>query len=140
MRVVLDTAVVVAALRSPDGASRLWLESVLQRQTRLLLSVPLALEYEAVLLRPEQLKATGLRAADILAVLDALCSVCEKVDLLYLWRPMVRDPNDEMVIETAFVGHAELLVTFNIKDFAGAEAIGIPVVTPGHAWHNMRTR
>jgi putative PIN family toxin of toxin-antitoxin system len=138
MRVVLDTAVIVAALRSPEGASRLWLESVMRREHVLLLSVPLALQYEAVLLRPEHLRVTELSADDTRDVVDALCRVCEQVDLRYLWRPMVRDPDDEFVIETAFVGRADLLITFNIRDFAGSEAVGVPVVKPGPAWHQLR--
>jgi putative PIN family toxin of toxin-antitoxin system len=134
MRVVLDTAVIVAAIRSPDGASRLWLESVLMERHKLLLSVPLAIQYEAVLKRPEQLKAAGIDESEVEQIVDALCSASEEVDLLYLWRPLVRDPDDEMVIETAFVGRADLLITFNVRDFAGAEVAGVPILRPGDAW------
>ena len=138
MRVVMDTAVLVAALRSPDGASRLWLESFFRREHTLLISVPLALEYEAVLLRPEHRAATGLGASDVQDLVTALCALCEPVHLTYIWRPMVIDPGDEMVAETAFVGRADRLLTFNLRDFAGVDRFGVAVERPGPAWHALK--
>src|SRR5471030_694320 len=79
MKIVLDTDVVVAALRSRLGASRSWLHAVLAGEVTLLLSVPLALQYEAVLTRPEHLARSGARIADIGTLLDALCAICEPV-------------------------------------------------------------
>lgn len=140
MRVVLDTAVIVAAMRSPDGASRLWVESILADKHTLLLSVPLAVQYEAVLKRPEHLTAANLSEDDVEQVVDALCDASEAVDLLYLWRPLVRDPDDEMVIETAFVGRADALITFNLRDFANAAVTGIPILRPGEAWSKHQRR
>ncbi len=138
MRIVLDTSVVVAGLRSRSGASRLWLESVLLGQYVLLLSVPLVLEYEDVMLRPESLAAFGLKVREIGEVLDALCAVAEPVELNYLWRPLLRDPGDEMVLETAVLGQADALLTFNVRDFAGAEHVGLRIEQPGPAWQRMK--
>lgn len=112
---MLDTDVVVAGLRSRRGASRAWLNAVLQREAALLLSVPLALqyEYEAELTRPEQLSASGASRAEAILLLDALCAWCRPVEVSFLWRPMLRDPNDQMVLEVAVKGPADRLLTFN---------------------------
>jgi putative PIN family toxin of toxin-antitoxin system len=138
MRVVLDTSVIVAGLRSRRGASRLWLESLLERKHTMLLSVPLVLQYEEVLLRPENLAVFGLTAMEIDRLLDAYCAIAEPVELTYLWRPLLRDPDAEMVLETAVVGRSDMLLTFNIRDFAGAERVGVEVVEPGPAWRRAQ--
>jgi putative PIN family toxin of toxin-antitoxin system len=135
VRLVLDTAAMVAAIRSDTGASRRLLIAVLERQApRMLVSVPLLIEYEAVLTRPEHLRASGLAQEDIAVLLDAVAAVCEPVRLAYLWRPTLPDADDDMVLETAVNGRADMIVTFNIRDFAGPSAqFGIPVMTPGAA-------
>ena len=89
------------------------------------------LEYEAVLKRPEQLAASGRSAAMTDAFLDALTLFIEPIHLHYLWRPQLRDPADEMVLETALNGRAEALVTLNIGDFTAASHFRLPVMTPG---------
>ena len=138
MNLALDTDVLVAALRSRKGASRAWLTTILHGEAMLLLSVPLALQYEAVLTRPEHLAASGASVADIAVLLDALCSICIPVEISFLWRPMLRDANDEMVLETAVNGRADRLLTFNRRDFAGAERLGIIIEQPGPAWRAWR--
>ncbi len=137
MKVVLDTSVVVAGLRSSVGGSRRWLEVCLKEEVTLLLAVPLVLQYEDVLLREENISAHGLLREEIGELLDGLCSVCAPVELSYLWRPLLRDPDDEMVLETAVLGHADLLLTFNIRDFVCAERVGVSVVQPGPAWKRL---
>ena len=117
MRVVLDTTVLIAGLRSASGASRQLLRAALEKRFVLLLSVPLVIEYEAVATRKEHLKASGLKSAEVVVLLDALISVSEPVVPRFRWRPMLRDPNDDMVFEAAFHGQADLLVTFNRSDF-----------------------
>ena len=138
MRLVLDTDVAVAALRSRHGASRAWLRTVLQREATLLLSVPLALQYEAELTRAEHLAASGASRAEVMLLLDALCAVCVPIEVSFLWRPMLRDPDDEMVLEVAVNGRADRLLTFNERDFAGAERLGVRVERPGPAWRSWR--
>jgi predicted nucleic acid-binding protein len=138
MRLVLDTDVVVAAVRSRRGASRAWVRAVLEGEAALLLSVPLVLQYEAVLTRPDQLAASGASPRQIAALLDALCAACEPVEISFLWRPTLRDADAEMVLETAVNGQADRLLTFNVRDFVGAGRLGVTVEQPGPAWRAWR--
>ena len=131
LRVVLDTNVLVAASRSGLGASFALLHALRQGRYKALVSVPLMLEYEAVLKRPEQIKVSGRSEAMTDAFLDAFCLCVEPVHLHYLWRPQLRDPADEMVLETALNGRANALVTLNVGDFATAANFHLPVLTPG---------
>ena len=147
---VLDTDVLVAALRSSRGASRQLLLGALDHRFELLLSVPLMLEYEAVLTRPEHLTACGLRGEEVERVLDDLASVARPVRLAFRWRPRLSDPNDDMVLETAVNGNADAIVTFNQRDFretsrrGGAgrayspPIIDCAVILPGAALQQMR--
>lgn len=135
----MDTDVVVAAFRSDRGASRQLLLAGLNRRITLLLSVPLMLEYEAVLTRPEQIAGIGLSRSEIGAVLDAISAVAHPVPLWFLWRPALRDVKDEMVLETAVNGAADLLVTFNLRHLAPAAAqFGIKALRPGDAWQSVK--
>jgi predicted nucleic acid-binding protein len=104
MRLVLDTDVVVAGLRSRDGSSRKWLRAVLRRQVQLVLSVPLAVQYEAVLLRPRTLAAIRLDRTEVTRFLDGLCAVAIQVEIAFLGRPTLPDPDDEMVLEARCTG------------------------------------
>ena len=130
IRVVLDTNVLVAAGRSRNGASFALLQALRANRFHMLASVPLFLEYEAVLKRPEQLAVGHRSIAMVDAFLDGLTLRVEPVHLFYLWRPQLRDPADEMVLETALNGRAEALVTFNVDDFASARRFALPVLTP----------
>jgi putative PIN family toxin of toxin-antitoxin system len=139
LRLVLDTDVLVAALRSDRGASRQLLISALDRRIELLVSVPLMLEYEAVLTRPEHLEASGLTAVEVNEILDALAKVLTPVRLKFLWRPRLKDPADEMVLETAVNGGADRLVTFNMRHLAeAAREFGILVLRPCDAWKEVQ--
>eukprot|EP01032_Pedospumella_encystans_P016181 gene16181-18469_t len=104
MNYVLDTNVLKAAVRSPSGASAEILRRVLLRQVGALCSVPLFMEYEAVLLRPEHLAAAGAHADQVINLLDALAGVVIRVEIQFLWRPQLRDPNDDLVLELAVNG------------------------------------
>ncbi len=130
-RVVLDTNVLLAASRSRNGASFALLLALKNGQYSALASVPLMLEYEAVLKRPEQLAVSERTEAMTDAFLDALSLFIEPIHLHYLWRPQLRDPADEMVLETALNGRADVLVTLNIADFVPASHFRLPVLTPG---------
>jgi putative PIN family toxin of toxin-antitoxin system len=130
LRVVLDTNILVAASRSSRGASFALLRLLREGRFSALVSVPLLLEYEATLKRPEHLAVGGRTEATTDAFLDALCLHCEPVNLYYLWRPRARDPADDMVLETALNGQADRLVTFNTADFAAAARFGLAVVHP----------
>ena len=127
-RVVLDTNVLRAGLWSRNGASFRLLELVRGRRVEPALSVPLVLEYEMVLRR--QAAELGLSASDINGVLDFLCEVGHHQRIHFLWRPTLRDPRDELVLELAVAAGCRQIVTFNRRDFAGSERLGVEAVTP----------
>lgn len=138
MRLVLDTATMVAAIRSNAGASNRLLVAGLERRFALLVSTPLLIEYEAVMTRPEHLQASGLTDGEVAMVLDALAATAEPVRLAFLWRPAVRDPDDDMVLEVAANGHADAIVTFNLRDFSAvAGQFGVEVLSPGAALRRL---
>lgn len=134
MRVVLDTDVVVAGLRSSSGASRAWLRAILRGDVEIALSVPLVVQYEAVLMRAEMLQVIGGDAQRVERFLDLLCAVARQLDISFLWRPILHDPDDEMVLEAAVQGGVDYLLTFNLRHFRGAERFGVTVERPGPAW------
>lgn len=141
-RVVLDTSVVVAALRTRHGAANRLLRLVAGRQLVLLATPPLFLEYEDVLSRPEQRLIHGLKPEALeqfLAELAALAALVEPVDVHFLWRPQVRDPSDEMVLEAAINGRADALVTYNVRHFSlSGDRFGIPILRPADVLAKVR--
>jgi putative PIN family toxin of toxin-antitoxin system len=129
---VLDTSVVVAALRTRLGAGNAVLRLVAQRKVVAFATAPLFLEYEDALKRPEHQLVHGLTPEAVDRFLAELATLVEPVEVHFQWRPQSHDPNDEMVLETAINGHADALVTYNIKDFAEAgERFRISVLRPG---------
>jgi putative PIN family toxin of toxin-antitoxin system len=131
---VLDTDAVVAAMRSPGGASAAILQAARQGQVTLLVSVPLAIEYESVCREADHRLAAGLSDRQVDVFLDAVLAMSEPLETHFLWRPQLRDPNDEMVLEAAVNGRAAALVTFNRRDFGTApERFGVQVLLPREA-------
>jgi putative PIN family toxin of toxin-antitoxin system len=140
MRVVLDTDVMVAALRSPRGASAKLLGQILTGRWVALASVPLFVEYEAVMTREEHLDAAEASVADVQNLLDALAGVVEPVEIRYLWRPQLTDADDDMVLECAVNGNAQRLVTFNANHFREvARRFGIRVRSPGQVLQESKS-
>ena len=138
MRLVLDTATMVAAIRSNSGASNRLLRAALERRLTMLVSTSLLIEYEAVMTRAEHVEASGLAVEEVSAVLDAVAAVAEPVRLAFHWRPALRDPDDDMVLEAAANGQAEAIVTFNKRDFAAvSERFGVEVLSPGEALRKL---
>jgi len=128
--VVLDTNLFVAASRSKKGAAFAILQALRHQHFTCLVSVPMMLEYESVLKRPEHL-AIGKRTPEMVdKFLDALTLLVEPVHLFYLWRPQLKDIADEMVLETALNGRADAIVTFNTRDFAPAKSLNVNIWTP----------
>jgi len=136
---VLDTDVLVAASRSREGASWQLVNRALRREFRLLLSVPLVLEYEAVLQREEHRKVHGLSVPEVDEIINSLISVADSVQIRFLWRPLLSDPTDDLVLETAVNGRADLLVTFNQDDFAAAaKSFAVKIVRPSEALRRLQ--
>lgn len=130
-RLVLDTNVLVTALCNSGGASHLLIRWALTDKISLLASPPLWLEYESVLKRAEIRLRHGISIENLDIVLDTLAAHVEPVHLSYLWRPQLRDPKDEMVLETALNAGADALVTFNTKDFIDAAGrFALKLITP----------
>jgi putative PIN family toxin of toxin-antitoxin system len=130
-RAVLDTSVLVAALRSRTGASNALLEQVARETVRPLVSTALFLEYEDVLKRAENRLATGMSEEDVDGFLAALASGEEPVEVNFRWRPQLSDPKDELVLEAAVNGEADALVTHNVRDFGrAARLFGLRVLLP----------
>lgn len=128
IRVVMDTNVLVAALKSRDGASFELLRRLgSDAPFKPCLSVPLVLEYEMAL------KARiGAEDERIEPILDYMCAVAEHQEIYFLWRPFLKGPSDEMVLEVAVGARAEVIVTHNIRDIRGVEErFGIRIATPG---------
>ncbi len=128
-RVVVDTNVVVAGLRSRRGAAFQLLSQVGKGPFEIALSVPLVLEYEDVLLRHTALTKLGQVGVD--AVLDYLCKVAHLQRIFYLWRPLLPDPKDDLLLELAVAARCQAIVTYNLRDFVGAEGFGLSVLEPG---------
>lgn len=127
--VVLDTHILISALRSRRGASAKLLSLVGAGHFMVHLSAPLVLEYEAVLmhLRLER----GLTQDDVTDLVDSLCALSTLHEIDYLWRPYLRDPADEFVLDLAVAARCDYIITHNWRNFAGAERFGIGVVSPG---------
>ena len=131
--------VIVAAMRSPNGASAEILRAARQGRMTLLVSVPLALEYEATCSEAEHQLAAGLSERDVEIFLNAVLAMAEPVRTHFLWRPQLRDAGDEMVLEVAVNGRADALVTFNVRDFGTVPArFGIEVMIPRELIGRMR--
>jgi len=99
----------------------------------------LFLEYEEVLKRPEHRLVHGLGEEQVDQFLGELAAIAVPVDLYFHWRPLVSDPSDEMVLETAINGRADALITFNVQDFSPARNFEIRVLRPGEflrRWHH----
>jgi putative PIN family toxin of toxin-antitoxin system len=126
--VVIDTSALVAGLRSRRGASFRLLSLVGSDYFHINLSIPLLLEYEDVLLRPTT--KISLPGAAIEDILDFHCSVARHHRIFFLWRPYLRDPGDDMVLELAVTAGCRFIITFNERDFAGVEHFGIRALPP----------
>src|SRR5713101_3514111 len=112
LRVVLDTSVLVAALRSRQGASFRLIEWLRAGAFEIAISVPLALEYESVLARHAGI--LKLRRSEVITLVDYFCAVGKRQPIYYLWRPTLRDPNDEFVLELAVASGCRHIVTHNV--------------------------
>lgn len=129
----MDTDTIVAAMRSPTGASAALLRVARSGRVTLLATTPLCLEYEDVCSRPEHIETAKFSRADLTVFLDAVIDLVEPVNVWFLWRPQLRDPGDELVLEAAVNGRADAIATFNRRDFRPADRFGIDILLPAEA-------
>ena len=138
MKIVIDTNVIVAGLQSNLGYSHRLLRMLPDERFDICISVPLVLEYEA------QLKTHLLPGVytedDINDVIDYICKIGKKTPVYYLWRPFLKDPFDDHVLELALASQSEYIVTFNKKDFRNTDQYGIRIVNPGEFLNKIEER
>jgi putative PIN family toxin of toxin-antitoxin system len=127
-QVVIDTNVIVAGVRSRRGSAFQLLTLIGTEQFDIHLSVPLVLEYTEVLLR--ELPSLYLNRDEINDLIDFYCSVGVPHEIFFLWRPFLRDPKDEMILELAVKAGCESIITYNTRDFAGVEQFGLKLLKP----------
>jgi predicted nucleic acid-binding protein len=132
MRVILNTNVLVAALRSDMGASYTIVSQLPSERFQMALTVPLYLQYQNMLTRPEHM--TGASTPDdIRNFLRYLCSIAHRQRVFFLWRPWLTDPTDDMVLEAAVASQSRYIITHNLRDFTGSgieEYFGIVPLRP----------
>jgi putative PIN family toxin of toxin-antitoxin system len=129
MRIVLDTNVLVAAAKSRQGASFALVSSIPNPQFQICLSIGLYAEWQEVLIRSENLPP-GRTVEEASRFLRYLASQSHLQEIHFLWRPFLPDPDDDLVLELAFAASCRHIVTHNVKDFHGAEQLGIKAMTP----------
>ena len=127
-KIVIDTNVIVSALRSRNGFSFKLLSIIDDERFKVFISVPVILEYEDAIKRDKT--NIKLRKAEIDDILNFICFIAEQRKIFYLWRPFLRAPQDDMFLELAVESECDYLITFNKKDFGGIETFGIKVITP----------
>jgi len=127
-QVVIDTNVIIAALKSRKGSSFKLLSLIDSSQFKINLSVPLLLEYEDVSKR--ETMELPLNNEDIDNILDYMCKIANKREIFYLWRPFLKDPKDDFVLELAVESQSDFIITYNLKDFKGIEKFGLKAITP----------
>lgn len=141
MRLVLDTSVIVKAVRNFRGASAALIDAAIDGRVTLLASTSLWLEYEAVVTRPEHWVWPEFNAAEAETYLDLLAGICAPVEISFKWRGFLSDADDDMVVEVALNGRADALVTFNERDLAPASAqFGLVLRRPDAILSDLRNR
>jgi len=125
---IIDTNVLLSGLKSQKGQSYKLLQKLLNDEFEIAISVPLVLEYEAIL--KKKLDRTIFTDEDIDSVINYLCKIGKQVKIFYLWRPFLKDPFDDHIIEVALSANCKYIITYNKKDFIEVEQFGVKVLTP----------
>lgn len=127
--IVIDTNVIVSALRSDMGASYSLISKLPSKKFQTALSVPLYIEYQDVLTRKSHLTGASTQE-EILSFLRYFCKISSHQKIFYLWRPWLKDPKDDMVLELAVASKSQSIVTYNLKDSSNIQQFGIEAITP----------
>ncbi|NOY61282.1 MAG: putative toxin-antitoxin system toxin component, PIN family [Calditrichaeota bacterium] len=127
-KIVIDTNVLISALRSRKGASFKLFSLLDSNKFILNISVPLLLEYESIAIR--ELDKLNLTEEDINDFLDYICTIGNKCKIYYLWRPYLKDIKDDFVLELAFNSESDFIITYNKRDFKKIAEFGINVLNP----------
>ena len=127
-KIIIDTNVIISALLSKRGASYKLMYQITRKDFEVSVSVPLVAEYEKVAV--EHIENLRFTVEEVVKYIDFICSIAKKRKIYYLWRPYLRDPKDDMVLELAVASGCKYLITFNKKDFRGIEKFGILALTP----------
>ncbi len=127
-QIVIDTSAIIAGLRSRRGYAYEMLNMVGKGFFDIHLSVPLVLEYEEVLMR--ELPELSINKAAVDAIIDYHCAVGTHHEIYFLWRPHLRDPSDDMVLELAIKANCNYIVTYNKRDFVGIKQLGVEAIDP----------
>ena len=135
IQIVIDTNIFISALRNDTGASFYLLSLVGKKEFETNISVPLIMEYESVAHR--FLKQTNLTVSDLNDILDYVCFSSNRHKINYLWRPFLKDPKDDLVLELAVKARSQHIITFNKKDFKNISKFGMSAVTP---WEFLKER
>ena len=128
---ILDTSVLVSGLRSKRGASFQIIQAIRAGHLHISVYVALVLEYECVLLRPGLIPS--FTKNEIHRILDAVCLMAQHQKVFFAWRPFLKDPNDDLILELAVAASAPYIITHNISDFAGSDTVGVRAITPSAA-------
>ena len=129
LNIIIDTNILVSALRSDMGASYTLISKLPSPKFQFSISVPLYIEYQDVLTRKEHLTGTSTEK-EVLAFLRYLCKIANRQKIFYLWRPWLKDPKDDMVLELAVAAKSKYIITYNLKDFSNIQKFGIEAITP----------
>ena len=127
--IIMDTNVLFAGLHSSTGASFQILKRLNSREIKSVISTPLLFEYEDVLKREQTILDLSHHQVDV--ILDNICVLSDFQDIFFLWRPYLKDPKDDHVLEVAIASKTKTIITHNIKDFREIEKFGIKAITPG---------
>ncbi len=128
MKIILDTNILISALRSKIGASYKVLSLIQSGKFQTVVSVPLVFEYEEVALR--EAKNFSVTIEEVNDIIDYLCAMSEQREIFFLWRPFLPDPYDDAILELAVESQAEYIVTYNKRDFVGSEQFGVSIISP----------
>jgi len=126
----MDTNVLFAGLYSSTGASFQILRLLNAGKIKPVISTTLLFEYEDVLKREQTILELSHKQVDI--ILDNICALCKFQKIYFLWRPYLKDPKDDHILEVAAASKTKIIITHNLKDFKGVENFGIQAITPGN--------